>query len=119
MSKKSTKWIYSYQNTCGPCRRITPIVDTIIATGLPVDKVEFSEVPDLVKRYGTPAIVKWNDNTNLVEEVYAGDFWSSYMGLSERYSWLLSTDMTPIEFLVKTLKNENPEKEIKSLTNNE
>ena len=109
MSKNENKyWIYSYQNTCGPCRRLTPIVDTILATNSAplLKKVKFEDAPDLIKRYGTPAIALWDEKEQkIISKVFTGNFWSGYMDLYDNHDYLLSTEYSPIQFLVKIIQS--------------
>lgn len=108
MSKKENKyWIYSYQTGCGPCRRITPLIDTIIATGVGhIRKVSFENAPIDLKRYGTPAIALWDEDAQkIVSKVFTGAFWGGYMDLYENHPYLLASEFSPVEFLVQMVKS--------------
>jgi N12 class adenine-specific DNA methylase len=66
MSKKNEiQWFYIYLPTCGPCAKITPIVDTLIACGKNITKMKMDEFykqyPDAKVR-GTPSVVALNSN---------------------------------------------------------
>ncbi|MCH1612675.1 MAG: hypothetical protein L7S72_05190 [Flavobacteriales bacterium] len=108
MSKKENKyWIYSYQQGCGPCRRTTPIVDTIIATGVGnIRKIVFDDAPLPFKKFGTPAIALWDeDEQKIISKVFTGSFWAGYMDLYDNHPYLLTTEISPVEFLVKIVQS--------------
>ena len=52
--------IYLYMDGCGPCKAITPIIDTMISCGIPIDKMPFDHKSEDFNRYGTPTILFWD-----------------------------------------------------------
>jgi hypothetical protein len=65
MSKKienNIECIYLYMNGCGPCKSVTPIIDTMISCGVPIKKVKHSEAPDGLRRNGTPTILFYDND---------------------------------------------------------
>lgn len=107
MSKKNqSQWVYIYMDTCGPCRRVTPLVDTMIATGINVKKYLFNEAPRELQRTGTPCLAKFNETTQEIEVQYGGAFFTGFFELYEKHKYLLARDISPIEFMVNVIKDE-------------
>jgi len=73
MSKKSENNIYCvylYMDRCGPCAQTTPIIDTMIACGTPISKVDHIQSPMVMKRHGTPSIIFYNsEKDEIIGEV--------------------------------------------------
>lgn len=108
--KKDIKWVYLYTDGCGPCQRVSPIIETILATGnTHLKKIKHSDAPDILKRYGTPAVVRYDFTNNTIEsEILSSTFWTGFMEIYARHNWMLSTKLSPVEFLVKlTSSNED------------
>ena len=40
--------------TCGPCQKMRPVVDRLVAAGLPVREVDISREPELKARFEMP-----------------------------------------------------------------
>jgi len=60
MSKKTEndiECIYLYMDGCGPCKSVTPIIDTMISCDIPIKKVKHQEAPEDLRRNGTPTIL--------------------------------------------------------------
>jgi len=113
MSKSNDiKWAYIYSDGCGPCQRITPLVDTIIAMGnTNVVKIDWKTAPDTLKRVGTPFIALINTKTNeMVQGVktYNGGFWSGFFDLYQNHSELLCVNVSPVEYMVKLFSETKP-----------
>jgi thioredoxin 1 len=82
MIGKSIEWgngtiekrlFYFYSPKCGPCRRMTPIIDKLAQQYPTVTKVDVSDEPETASRFGiraTPTTVLVKDN--IIEEVMLG-----------------------------------------------
>ena len=68
------QWFYIYMTTCAPCAKVTPIIDTLIACGQNVSKMELQEFrqahPSIGVR-GTPSIVALNGNNEQIDVIHA------------------------------------------------
>lgn len=102
-NKESLKWYYIYQNTCGPCRVMSPIIDTLLSVDCSnqIEKIEFNDAPQLLRRHGTPLVALYNADTNEIEESYSGPFWSGYFEFDRNHKDFLSVDLSPIQFIAK------------------
>jgi len=102
-NKESFKWYYIYQNTCGPCRLMSPVIDTMIAIDCPnkIEKIEFTDAPQSLKRHGTPLLALYNQQTDEMRDFYSGPFWQSYFEFDRAYKDFLSISLSPIEFVAK------------------
>jgi thiol-disulfide isomerase/thioredoxin len=45
-----------YSDYCGPCRQMMPTVDRLAAEGVPVQRVNVAQYPDLARRFGVSSI---------------------------------------------------------------
>jgi len=101
--KKDIKWVYLYTDGCGPCQRISPIIETILATGnTNIKKINHQDAPDILKRYGTPTILRYDFTNNTIEsEIFSSLFLTGYMEFYSKHAWMLSLKLSPVEFLVK------------------
>lgn len=108
MSKtQNIKWAYIYTEGCGPCQRITPIIDTMISMGnTNIYKVDWRTLDNQspLRRFGTPHIVLFNLDTNeFAGKHYSGTFWTGYFDLYVNHKEMLSIDIPPVDFMVKLL----------------
>ena len=107
MSKKQNlKWAYVYSEGCGPCQRITPIIDTMIAMGNKnIAKFNFKELDpqNSLRRFGTPHIVLYDmDKSEIVgAKNYGTMFWTGLFELYVNHKELLTIDISPVDFMVK------------------
>lgn len=100
---ENPKWYYIYQNTCGPCRLMSPIIDTLVALGHDIEKIEYSDAPDELKRYGTPLLALYNKSTGDLIDHHTGPFWNAYFEFDRSHKDFLSISLSPVEFVAKTI----------------
>lgn len=65
--------LYWYSPNCGPCRQMSPIIDTLIAEQQPVHKINIAERPDSARSIGVraaPTLMRIQDG--VVDEVLLG-----------------------------------------------
>ena len=58
------KYLYFSAPWCGPCKSFGPIVEQVSATGIPTQKVDVDQSPNLVAQYGirsVPTIILVNE----------------------------------------------------------
>jgi len=58
------KYTYVYSDGCSPCRAITPIIDTFIAVGYDVEKVNHTEYVKTNRNVPTPTLIDNNTEPN-------------------------------------------------------
>ena len=59
------KLIYFSANWCGPCKMVGPTLEKVSQQGIPVQKIDVDQDPELVSKYGVrniPAILKVDNN---------------------------------------------------------
>lgn len=72
MSKKSkNQWYYVWTSGCGPCTRVSPTIDAMIACGLNIVKVTLKDYNEKYKGQdpvrGTPSIFEVDENGKTVQ----------------------------------------------------
>ena len=66
-----TKYTYVYSNGCSPCRAVTPIIDTFIAVGYEIEKIDHAEFIKREERnIPTPSLF----SKDLPETIYGQEF---------------------------------------------
>ena len=71
--KHHSRLLYFYSQSCGPCRRMTPIIDKLASTHDMVEKIDIQQDPDTTRKFGiraTPTTVLVQDN--VVKQVALG-----------------------------------------------
>ena len=91
MAKKENDltWCYLYSNGCGPCARVSPMIDAFIATGMKIEKLDVQKVPNHMRR-PTPAIFRKNSKDEIVGNIFASLFLVHYSELMKQYPWLFN-----------------------------
>ena len=59
------KLIYFSANWCGPCKMVGPTLEKVSQQGIPVQKIDVDQNPELVSKYGVrniPTILKVDSN---------------------------------------------------------
>ena len=59
------KLIYFSANWCGPCKMVGPTLEKVSQQGIPVQKIDVDQDPELVSKYGVrniPTILKVDNN---------------------------------------------------------
>jgi len=107
-SEKQFKWAYVYMDTCGPCQRVTPIIDTAIgiqkALGVDnIQKVQHADATDELKRLGTPALIRVNSHLKPVGRNYNAAVFQAWEQIQRAFPSLLTTNKTWQEFLGELL----------------
>ena len=117
MSKKTEndiEWVYVYMDTCGPCRRLSPIIETILATNaVSLKTYLYQDAPVSLQRLGTPCLARYSHQEDKVHgKSFGGGFWTGFFDIYENHNYLLSKKhISPIKFMVNILKSiDSPEK---------
>lgn len=84
------KYLDFWAPWCQPCRMMLPVVEKLIESGVPVDKIdtENPENADLVSKYGIksiPAMVLVDENGEVLEKLVGMNPESRYVELFEKY----------------------------------
>lgn len=73
MAKENKKqWYYIYTTGCGPCGRVSPIIDAVASCGLNIQKIQMDEFR---KRFssvpfrGTPSILCIDSNNEQCDQI--------------------------------------------------
>jgi len=59
------KLIYFSANWCGPCKMVGPTLEKVSQQGIPVQKIDVDQDPEIVSKYGVrniPTILKVDNN---------------------------------------------------------
>lgn len=102
--EKNKQWYYVWMKGCGPCTKISPILDGMIACGLDIKKIEH---PDYVAQFpqtpvrGTPSIV-CIEGTKIVDQIGA-NILSPLIDLTSSAPEVLNT--TAGEYLYNKINN--------------
>jgi len=105
-AKNTKQWFYVYMSGCGPCKKVTPLMDMAISCGLNVQKILFNDFrtkyPKAQVR-GTPSIVCLDtENQSIVNQI-DNAIVSPLIDLSSAAPEL--TTMTFPELLVERVNN--------------
>ncbi len=96
-------WCYLYSNGCGPCARITPIIDAFIATGMKIEKIDVQDAPATFRR-STPAVFRKNSKNEIVGNIFSTPLLSGYTDLYKLYPFLFKEDIDdPMKLLANIL----------------
>lgn len=107
-TESEIKWAYVYMDTCGPCQRITPIIDAAIgiqkALGVDnIQKIQHGKASEELKRLGTPALIRINSHQKPVGRNYNAGVFTAWETLQKVYPSLITTDKSWQEFLGELL----------------
>jgi len=72
MAKVKKQWYYVYMTTCGPCAKITPIIDSLIACGTNISKITFQEFQKSYPKVGvrgTPSIIQVQEENGVATTI--------------------------------------------------
>jgi hypothetical protein len=110
-------WCYTYSNGCGPCARVTPIIDAFIATGMKIEKIDIQTAPATLRR-STPSIFRKNSKNEIVGNIFSAPLLTSYGDLRKLYPFMFKEGMAdPIKLIAEILSSTEEgefEKQIKS-----
>jgi len=96
-------WCYIYSNGCGPCSRVSPIIDAFIATGMKIEKIDIQAAPAPLRR-GTPSIFRRNSKNEIVGNVFSTPLLTGYSDLRKQYPHLFKEDAPdPIKLIADIL----------------
>ena len=104
--KDNKQWFYIYIPGCGPCKRLTPIIDGIMACGLNIKKALYQ---DFLKQYphlqvsGTPSLILVDFNDDRIIDKVNNQIMLPLIDLTTSAPELLNTTFG--EYLVSRLKN--------------
>tara|TARA_B110000285_G_scaffold43859_1_gene48801 strand:+ start:592 stop:843 length:252 start_codon:yes stop_codon:yes gene_type:complete len=59
------KLIYISSTWCQPCKTLAPIMDQVSSTGIPVQKIDADQNPEITSQYGVrsvPTVIKVNSS---------------------------------------------------------
>ena len=91
--------------TCAPCAKVTPIIDTLIACGQNVTKMELQQFRQTYPKIGvrgTPSIMALNENDEQVDAI-PENIMSPLIELGSVAPELITTTIG--EYLVAKIKN--------------
>jgi thioredoxin 1 len=63
--------IYISAPWCGPCRSFSPVMEEVASTGIPIQKVNADDDPDMMIKYGVrsiPTVIKTNSQGELIDK---------------------------------------------------
>lgn len=84
------KYLDFWAQWCQPCRMMLPVVEKLVESGVPVDKIDIEnpDNTDLVAKYGIksiPAMVLVDENGEVLEKLVGMNPESRYVELFEKY----------------------------------
>ena len=98
-------WCYLYSPGCGPCQRVTPIIEAFIATGINIKKIDVNNAPPTVRR-ATPSIFRMNSKDEVVGNVFTSIFLNYFVDTYRQYPSLFREDLDdPVKLLADILKS--------------
>jgi len=101
--EKDLTWCYIYSTGCGPCGRVTPIIDAFIATGIKIEKINIQTAPASLRR-GAPSIFRKNSKNEIVGNVFSTTLLTGYSDLKKQYPHLFKEDTPePIKLIADIL----------------
>jgi len=99
------RWCYLYSEGCGPCQRVSPIIDAFIATGINIDKMDINKAPPTLRR-GTPSLFRINSKNEISGHVFTTVFLSYLVEVYKQYPFLFKEDLDdPIKLMADILKS--------------